>query len=1213
MLLDDGAQEILPSPVRQEIPVLNLRGSTTGGADELARVRAEMAEACPGPGQWPLWDIRISRWTGATRLHIGFDLLTADLASVRIVLADWLHWYEEPDWAPQRLSLSFRDYVLAEPDREHDERMLAYWCERFDELPAAPQLPQATPTENIQRPRFHRREARLPSTVWQAIRESARERGVTPAAVLLAAFSGVLARWSSEPDVTVGVTKANRRYVHPEVDLLVGDFTAVLPVAVHTGEPDFTRLAQSVHRRLADDSAHVPSDGMRILRELTARRGDPGGAPLPVVFTSGLGLTGQEEPGVFFGFGTQGYMLSRTPQVALDHQVFEDRGELVVSWDVVDDLYPPGMVDAAFEAYTTLLGELAELRRWSSRPGPELPLAQRQVRDLVNDTAGALPDDVLWSAVAERGYAHPQVDAVYAPDRAVSYGELVGRAVLLAHRLRRGGAGPGEVVAVRLPKGWRQLVAVLGATAAGAIYLPVDPDLPESRQQWLIEHAGAAFEVSEVELDTSDWRHADVAGWNCPAKPDDVAYIIYTSGSTGSPKGVAVTHRAALNTLEDVRDRFGIGPTDTAFGLSALSFDLSVFDIFGMLGAGGRLVLPGGADRRNPARWVELARRHRVTVWNSVPALASMLDEYLVGRTDERLPLRLFLLSGDWLPLPLPDRLRERVPGTSVVSLGGATEASVWSIHYPVGEVDRTWDSIPYGVPLRNQSFFVLDERMEDRPDHVPGELYIGGAGVAECYWNDPDRTAASFVTHPVTGQRLYRTGDLGRYRPDGVIEFLGRRDFQVKIGGFRIECGEVEHHLQSHPSVADAVVTAVGSRHHLRLAAFVRPSRADLEGMQARLRQPGVREVEGDGVALSAHPRSRSRRSHRIFETEQVPFERICALLSALVSFDDEDGRPTRHYGSAGGLYPVQVYLIAAPGRVEDLPGGAYYHDPRDHRLRAITEAAHWPLPGVLPESMRQLGDAPFALVLAAQHRAIQPSYGSRSRDFCLLEAGAIAHLLETAGNEAGLGLCQVGGTDADALRDPLALDDDYEPLHVLVAGTPVTPAPDTTDLPTRLTAYLAQRLPNYMVPSSITTIGDFPLTPQGKVDRGALARGSSTTPIRRAPAVVPETRMERTVVDAVAAVLDVGVVGATDRFFDLGATSVDLTRLYRRLHEVLGSDASRLSLLTLFEHPTPRMLAHHLLDTARSQPDDALEAAVHRAQARTAARRRTNAGGTL
>jgi amino acid adenylation domain-containing protein len=314
----------------------------------------------------------------------------------------------------------------------------------------------------------------------------------------------------------------------------------------------------------------------------------------------------------------------------------------------------------------------------------------------------------------------------------------------------------------------------------------------------------------------------------------DLAYVIFTSGSTGTPKGVMIDHRGAVNTILDVNRTWNVGPDDRVLALSSLSFDLSVWDIFGMLAAGGAIVLPRADAQREPLHWLERIRDEKVTVWNTVPALLRMLVEVLeVHARDTRdvrdgfeSPLRLALLSGDWIPLDLPDRVRALAPRTQLVSLGGATEASIWSIAFPIGRIDPAWKSIPYGRPMANQTFHVLDDRMAPRPDWVPGHLYIGGVGLAKGYWRDPEKTAASFGQHPDTGERLYRTGDLGRALPDGTIELLGREDFQVKIQGYRIELGEIEAALAEHPGVRAAVAAAAGERMGTRrLIAYVVPA----------------------------------------------------------------------------------------------------------------------------------------------------------------------------------------------------------------------------------------------------------------------------------------------------------------------------------------------------------------------------------------------------
>ncbi|MGW3276792.1 non-ribosomal peptide synthetase, partial [Nocardia rhamnosiphila] len=327
----------------------------------------------------------------------------------------------------------------------------------------------------------------------------------------------------------------------------------------------------------------------------------------------------------------------------------------------------------------------------------------------------------------------------------------------------------------------------------------------------------------------------------------DLAYVIFTSGSTGIPKGVEIEHAQAVNTLADLEERYGLGARDRVLAVAAVDFDLSVFDLFGVLGAGGSAVIVPDEDRRDPGRWLALVREHGVTVWNTVPA---MLDMLLTVAESGPLPLpslRLVLVSGDWVGPDLPGRLTARSGSCRFIALGGATEAAIWSNYFEVDSVDPAWTSIPYGRPLRNQRFRVVDEDGRDRPDWVPGELLIGGAGVARGYRGRPDLTAAAFFADD--GTRWYRTGDLGRYRPDGVLEFLGRADRQVKIRGHRVELGEIEQAVTAHPHVRRAIALAVGERANARLVTFVEPE-APTGSADAG---PAPEELPGDLAAFLA------------------------------------------------------------------------------------------------------------------------------------------------------------------------------------------------------------------------------------------------------------------------------------------------------------------------------------------------------------------------
>lgn len=431
----------------------------------------------------------------------------------------------------------------------------------------------------------------------------------------------------------------------------------------------------------------------------------------------------------------------------------------------------------------------------------------------------------------------------------LTYGELNHRANQLAHHLQTIGVKPEELVGVCIERSLEMVIGLLAIVKAGGAYVPLDPTYPPDRLAQILADAQPAVVLTQEKwlsllsqqatpmicLDTGWQKVAEESGANPTSlvTAENLAYIIYTSGSTGQPKGVLIEHRGAVNTILDMNHRFRIGPQDRVLAVCSLSFDLSVYDIFGLLAAGGTVVIPPPAIAPDLNCWIDLMAQHQITVWNSAPPVMQMFAGHLVD-CDRTLPacLRLVLLSGDWIPITLPDLIREIKQGdetVEIISLGGATEASIWSILFPVGAIDPTWKSIPYGKPMANQQFYVLDDRGNPIPAGDVGELYIGGAGVARGYHHRPDLNQTKFVgdrfsTNP--GARLYRTGDLGRYMPDGNIEFLGRIDHQVKIRGFRVEVGEIEVILANYPTIREAAVLAQDdSLGRKRLVAYLVPA----------------------------------------------------------------------------------------------------------------------------------------------------------------------------------------------------------------------------------------------------------------------------------------------------------------------------------------------------------------------------------------------------
>ncbi|MFG2052922.1 amino acid adenylation domain-containing protein [Micromonospora sp. NPDC048930] len=829
----DGRQRILAEVPPYELAVADLRAVPEDERQAaLAKTRAEMGHQLLPPEHWPLFDLRASLVDERrTRLHVSINVLIMDAFSLQLLFRDWRRFYTDPDWAPEPLPLSYRDYVLAEEaarDGREYRAAEAYWRDRLDTLPPAPALPLragavggpgAAPVE------FVRRSARLPRPLWDALKATAQRYGVTASVAVMTAYAEVLRTWSRQTDFTLNLSLFNRRPLHPRIGEIIGDFTSVTLLAATAGPGEsFADRARRLNRQLVQDLEHSAFSGVRVLRERSRRLGGGPGAAMPVVFTSALALGDRENrtPDSRF-FGEFGYGISQTPQVWLDHQVTEESGDLCLDWDAVEALFPAGLLDDMFDSYQALLRRLAaDGAAWDEVDAPvPLPAHQVEQRRRVNETAADLPARTLCELVEERAAAQPDATAVITPDGELTHGEVVDRARRLAARLRELGATTGQLVAVVLDRCAEQVPAVLGVTRAGAAYLPIEPAWPDARRADLLDQGGVRIVVTTprlrdelawpaglrlVTLDDPEVHAADPAAAGPGPGPDALAYVIFTSGSTGRPKGVMIDHRGAANTVQDVNARFGVTPADRVLGLSALSFDLSVYDVFGALAAGAAVVLPAPARAADPEHWSDLVRRHRVTVWNSVPALMQAWVDAPAHADPAESALRVVMLSGDWIPVRLPDAIRSRHPQAAVHSLGGATEASIWSIHYPIGVVGADWTSIPYGRPMANQTMHVYDGRFAPCPVWTPGELWIGGTGVALGYWADPVRTGERFVRHPVTGERLYRTGDLGRWLPDGTIEFLGRDDDQVKLNGFRIELGEITAALSRQPGVAEAV-----------------------------------------------------------------------------------------------------------------------------------------------------------------------------------------------------------------------------------------------------------------------------------------------------------------------------------------------------------------------------------------------------------------------
>jgi len=543
---------------------------------------------------------------------------------------------------------------------------------------------------------------------------------------------------------------------------------------------------------------------------------------------------------------------------------------------------------------------------------------------------------------------------------------------------------------------------------------------------------GENTDIQIVDTDGENYKGCSVVkNIDCLQKPNklsssDLAYIIYTSGSSGKPKGVMIQHYALMNTLLDINQRYEVNTSDTVLALSNYSFDLSVYDIFGLLIAGGKIVLIEEEKAIEPQHWLDLIEKNDISIWNSVPALAQMLVSHASVTNKNIEKLRLFLLSGDWIPLQLPDEIRalhQNSHHLKITSLGGATECAIWSILFDIDQkIAQHWKSIPYGYAMKNQSVYILDEHYNICPKWVVGHIYIGGNGLAQGYLNDQEKTNKHFIINPNNNERMYFTGDLGRYIENGLIEFLGRDDCQVKISGYRIELGDVENTLNNHPLIDRTVVDIHQQGKDKSLIAYIsgynhpkneltnesmfkseeeifnfKINTSNIENFKNGLQEYQL-AIDGSINFAKHYCKIRPYRRFDIRNFSQFGVNNLLnnlvrkdvnnsllSVLNHLSSCYSKDKEKFIYlYPSASSLYSIQVYIKIVNSTMS-LDLGYYYFNPESKKLQLIKKIENF-----------DLSETTNSIYFVQKKTLIEPIYGKLSYRFGMLEIG---HMLACSG----------------------------------------------------------------------------------------------------------------------------------------------------------------------------------------------------------------------
>jgi amino acid adenylation domain-containing protein len=840
---DGGPVQVIDPPRSGLPPAVDLTGLPAPLREGTARALVETEALRPFDLEaGPLFRTVLLRLGSEEHLALlALHPIVSDGWSLRVLLRELTALYAAGG-SPERarlpeLPIQSADFALWQREGLSDavlEERFRFWRERLEGAPPVLPLPLDRPRPLVQSLQRECRELAWSPGLLEGLEVLARHSGSPLFPVLLAVFDALLLRITGERDLVAGVPGADRR--RPEIEGLIGCFVSALPVRVQVDpEAGFARLAERVREAwlAALSQGDVPFE--RLVAELRPERSlahapvfqvlcqlvdVPHVSALPEVELSGLTWRFAE-------------METAASELDLVLRLFRGPAGLLGEWWYSSEVLDGATVLRTARQLEVLVRGILDDAECPVADLPLLTAAERhQIVTEWNAAAAGLTGVHRIAATVPELFARqaaltPNAVAVVCEGRRLTYAELAGRVRRVARRLAARGVRPEEVVAVTVGRGIELLTALLAILETGGVYLPVDPQHPPVRLTHILAQSGARWVLAEGHVETAPGRHAlETLGLDdllaedggaqetepARAVPDHLAYMLFTSGSTGPPKGAMLTHRGMRNHLRAKILDLGLGPQDAVAQTAGQGFDISIWQHLAALLVGGRVHIFRDEVSRDPFRLIAAADRARITVLEAVPSLLAGLLQHVdeLDRRPRLRRLRWLIFTGEVLPPELVRAWRSEYPQVRLLNAYGPTECADRVSHAPLPEVPDG-PVTPIGRPILGTRLYVLDERLQPVPAGVLGELCVAGAGVGRGYLGEPARTAEVFVPDPcgASGERLYRTGDLARFRPDGTLEYAGRRDHQVKIRGVRIETGEVAAALAEHPAVLQGIVLA--------------------------------------------------------------------------------------------------------------------------------------------------------------------------------------------------------------------------------------------------------------------------------------------------------------------------------------------------------------------------------------------------------------------
>jgi amino acid adenylation domain-containing protein len=1130
------------------------------------------------------------------------------------------------------LPVQYGDYAVWQRDwlkGEVLERQLGYWRGQLAGAPPALDLPTDRPRPRVPSHRGAVETLQLPPRLFEALTSLSRREGATPFMTLLAGLQTLLARYSGQDDITIGSPIANR--TRSELEHLIGFFVNSLALRTDlSGDPTFRGLLGRVRTVALDAYSHQDVPFEKLVEELHPERV----ADLNPFFQVMFALQNAPHPPLSLpGLTVRSLPLSsRTSKFDLTLQVRENAGGLRAGLEYSTELFDAGTIRRLLGHFEVLLGAaVADPDRRLSR----LPLLtdeeRRQVVACGNATDRAYPAERGVHQLVEcQAAGSPGSTAIEFGDERLTYREVNGRANQLARFLRSRGVGQGARVGVALERSPELVVTVLAVLKAGAAYVPLDPGYPRDRLELMLDDArvstvvtrngvlpGLPDGVASIGLDADGAAIARESDRDLGVEtlPGQVAYVMYTSGSTGRPKGIAIPHRAIVRLVCNA-DYIELTPEDRVGQVSNASFDAATFEFWGALIHGARLVIIPREVVLSPRDFAAAIRDREISAMFLTTALFNQLAH---DAPEVFQSVRHLLFGGEAADAARVLDVLRQGPPERLLHVYGPTETTTFATWQLVRTVGDNAVTIPIGLPIGNTRAYLLDRHLEPVPLGVPGELYLGGPGLAQGYLGRPGLTAERFVPDcfgPEPGGRLYRTGDRVRRRSDGALEFVGRLDEQIKLRGFRIEPGEIEAALGEHPAVRDCAVVLRDDLPGGRgLVAYLtrrqsgpdgaapvpaeRSPREHLAAWRAHREDACLRGGTDPGAAAEETVERLLRlRPRRVLEVDcgtgqlllrvaphcfrYVATESSPAVLEQTRSRVESAGLAgrvallQRETGDFTGLEPRSADLLILEGIARRLPTV-------EHLVRMLEGAVGLLAPG----GVIFLGDVPRVETVAA------PGVGDEMGIAPALFAALPQHLHRVRRVE----VMPRGPSHYDViLHSEAAAAADRDPAWTVWPAEKrptLLPWPDYGSHPTLKRAtdhlipsvrtHLRDRLPEFMIPSAFVLLESLPLNPNGKVDRRALPPPDPTAQGRDASFVPPRTPVEIALARLWRELLGVERVGVEDNFFELGGHSLLAVKLFAEIERTFGR---KLPLSTLFQASSLGQLAGLLDQPSPARP---------------------------